>query len=234
MVAGVSKKENEGVTTKLKNDQAILFIGDSITDCGRREPEHRTLGCGYVQMFSDMLAVREPEKQVRVFNAGIGGNNLEDLRSRWVDDVLSCKPDWLSIKIGINDCNQWLGGENPLQSPERFAQVYEEILSVTEKNLPQTKVLLIDPFFAGLDEGHDLPESYRSKVLRTLPRYLETVARMSVNYCALHVCMHDIFREHFKLQHPSRFFPTEPVHPNSGGQMLIAESVYKALSDDAV
>ncbi|VGO15068.1 Acetylxylan esterase [Pontiella desulfatans] len=216
--------------TQLKSGQIILFIGDSITDCGRLEPQHRPLGCGYVQMIADMLAVRDPEKQVHVINTGIGGNTLEDLRSCWIDDALSYRPDWLSIKIGINDCNRWLSNESVLQSPEKFAEYYDELLALTVKSLPDTKLLFIDPFFAGLDEGQDLPDSYRSRVLKTLPRYLETVNAMSAKYNTLHVRMHAGFQEHFKLQHPSRFFPNEPVHPNSAGQMLIAESVYTALS----
>ena len=80
--------------TPLKDGQTFLFIGDSITDCGRRGP-NAPLGDGYVKFFHDLLLIREPDKSVRIINTGIGGNTVEDLRSRWVDDALSYNPDWL-------------------------------------------------------------------------------------------------------------------------------------------
>ncbi len=215
----------------IKNGETILFIGDSITDCGRRDPQHSPLGCGYVSFFADLCLVREPEKKIRVINTGIGGNTVEDLRSRWFDDALSHEPDWLSVKIGINDCNRWLSQGHELQSPARFAEIYEEILSVTVKKLPEIKMLLIDPFYAGLDKGEDMPDAYRAKVYRTLPEYLEAVGELARKFQAKHIQMHELFRKHMELRHPSVFFPNEPVHPNSAGHMLIAESVYGALSD---
>ena len=37
------------MSTTIKNRQTVLFIGDSITDCGRRAAE-RPLGNGYVNL----------------------------------------------------------------------------------------------------------------------------------------------------------------------------------------
>jgi lysophospholipase L1-like esterase len=219
------------MATMLKDREKILFIGDSITDCGRRDT-HRPLGCGYVQLFADMLSVREPEKKITIINTGIGGNTAEDLRSRWFDDALSYRPDWLSIKIGINDCHRWVTNSPELQSPAKFAEIYDEILGLTVKKLPRTKILLIDPFYAGLDEGNDMTGSYRGKVFKVFPEYLKTVGKMSRKYNTLHVLTHAIFLEHFKFRHPTVFFPNEPVHPNSAGHLLIAEAVFKTLSKD--
>jgi len=38
------------MATKIKSGEKVLFIGDSITDCGRRN-EARPLGVGYVKLF---------------------------------------------------------------------------------------------------------------------------------------------------------------------------------------
>ena len=81
----------------------LLFIGDSITDCGRRA-QHAPLGNGYVALVADMLKLHSPGSALRIINRGIAGNTIEDLRSRWSDHVLCEAPDWLVIKIGINDC----------------------------------------------------------------------------------------------------------------------------------
>ena len=52
---------------RIKHEQKLLFIGDSITDCGRRGRD-APLGCGYVKMFSDMLIGRHSNRAVTVIN----------------------------------------------------------------------------------------------------------------------------------------------------------------------
>ena len=218
------------MATCLKNGETILFIGDSITDCGRRDEQHRPLGAGYVSFVRDFLVVREPEKEINVLNTGIGGNTIEDLRNRWVDDMLSYKPNWLSIMIGINDCHRWCvdAANNELQSPEKFEEMYNEILSVTRKYLPDTKLLLIDPFYASIDIDGPL-NSFRSRIHVALQEYIAATDRMAASYNALHVKTNDIFHNHLKYNHSRICFPHEPVHPNHTGHILIAESIYVAL-----
>lgn len=211
--------------TKLKTGETLLFIGDSITDCGRREPQHAPLGCGYVRLVHDMLTIREPQKTITVLNRGIGGNTVENLRSRWADDVLALKPDWLSVKIGINDLNQTLGRDNDL-TPDRFEHHYDFILAQTVNRRPDCRLLLIEPFFMSRDT---LKDSYRAQVLRTIPDYIAVVRRMSRKYKTRLVKPHDLFQTQLR-HHPLSVFSDEPVHPNSAGHLLIAEAVYKALS----
>jgi acyl-CoA thioesterase I len=215
--------------TILKDQETIVFIGDSITDSCHREGPHRPLGAGYVNLFSTMLSVREPEKQLNIINTGLGGNTVEDLRDRWYDDALSYKPEYLSLKVGINDCARWVKDGCEMQSPAKFAEIYDEILAITVKKLPSTQILLIDPFFASFADDSDMPETYRGKMLRILPEYLDVVNKMSEKYQTRHIKTHEIFRNHFKYQHPSVFFPHEPVHPNFSGYMLIAEHVFNAF-----
>lgn len=221
------------MATKLKSGQTILFTGDSITDCGRRLDEHRPIGKGYVSMFNDMLIVREPEKQINVINTGVSGHALEDLRNRWMDDVIAHQPDWISIKIGINDSHaNILDPENrKLQAPEPFEKHFDQILSVTKDLLPNAQILLIDPFYGSLDTEGKLPDSLRDKVHKLLPIYLSIIDRMQKKYGTSRVKTHDIFHNIFKHQKPKVFFPIEPVHPNKTGHMLIAEAVYKILSE---
>jgi len=211
--------------TKLKSGESLLFIGNSITDCERRDERLRPLGWGYVRMVSDMLLVREPQKKITVYNRGVGGNNIGDLRSRWSDDVLEIKPDWLCIKIGINDINQTLCNQQDFP-PKKFEENYDFVLAQTVKRLPKCQILLIDPFFMSHDT---LDGSYRARVLKTLPDYIAVVHRMSRKYKTRLVKTHDLFQEQLKY-HKLGDFSHEPVHPNSAGHLLIAEAVYKALS----
>jgi lysophospholipase L1-like esterase len=129
----------------ISNDQTILFIGDSITDCGRRSTE-QPLGNGYVKLFRDLMIVRRPDCHVRILNKGIGGDRVTQLRDRWADDVLRHKPDWLSIKIGINDLIIRLADAEDSLSPQMYEEVYDGLLARTRDALPDCQLLLIDPF----------------------------------------------------------------------------------------
>ena len=212
---------------KLKSGETILFIGDSITDCGRRTTDV-PLGNGYVKLFTDMLIIREPKKTITILNKGIGGDIVIGLRDRWHDDVLRNKPDWLSIKIGINDLHRTLNKSPEVVPvpPPLYREAYEDILSRTKSALPKCKILLIDPFYISNDQS---PTSVRSHVLKLLPEYLKTTRDLSKKYGTLRVKTHEIFQRLLKTHEPDTFCP-EPVHPNLTGHMVIAESVYAALA----
>jgi lysophospholipase L1-like esterase len=211
--------------TKLKSGDTLLCIGDSITDCGRRGPE-APLGGGYVKLLADLLAIREPEKTIRLINKGIGGDNVLGLQNRWSDDVLRHRPDWLSVKIGINDLHTVLRGHADPIAPERFAAAYDDILGRTRKALPACRLLLITPFYISSETSAN---SFRRQVLDALPAYIRVVEQMSRRHRTRLVRTHDLFQRLLKSHEADRFCP-EPVHPNLAGHLAIAEAVYDALA----
>lgn len=208
--------------TKIQNGQTVLFIGDSITDCGRRGAE-RPLGAGYVKLFHDLLILREPEKKVNLINKGIGGDNVVGLANRWSDDVLRHKPDWLSVKIGINDLHGMLRDPQNGISPRRFADNYMAILDRTVAQFPKCRLLLIDPFYLSLEKS---PNSFRHKVLELLPEYLAVVHQASRKFNTRLIRTHELFQGLLKHHEPDTFC-AEPVHPNQSGHLVIAEAVYR-------
>lgn len=203
----------------------VLFIGDSITDCGRRAAE-APLGSGYVRMYTELATARHPGRLIRYVNKGIGGNRITDLKERWRDDVLYHRPDRLSVKIGINDLHSMLRGAADAVTPELFAEIYEELLEVTKTELG-CPVVLLTPFYISTDRSG---QTFRSSVLEAIPRYLETVERMSERYGARLVKLHDIFQEHLKYRDADTFCP-EPVHPNHAGHMVIAQALLDATAE---
>jgi lysophospholipase L1-like esterase len=213
------------MATKLKSGESLLFIGDSITDCGRSDPQHAPFGCGYVRMLRDMLMTREPQKDITVINRGIGGNTVGDLRSRWQDDMLDHQPDWLSVMIGINDLNQTLCGQNDLL-PEKFEENYDVLLTKTREFLPNCQILLMEPFYMSHDTN---AESYRARVATVLPDYAAVVHRMSRKHKTRLLKSQQYFDAVLKYRSLDDLCE-EPVHPNSAGHLLIAEAVYNALS----
>jgi lysophospholipase L1-like esterase len=209
----------------VKDGQTILFIGDSITDCGRRGTE-APLGNGYVRFVSELATARYPERSIRYINKGIGGNRVTDLKERWQDDVVVHKPDWLSIKIGINDLHSLLMGLAGAVSPALFEETYDAILRETKREVG-CPVLLISPFYISRDRTG---QTFRSRVLDLLPQYLDVVYRMHERHGTRLVRLHDLFQRHLEYRDADAFCP-EPVHPHHAGHIVIAEAVMQALTD---
>jgi lysophospholipase L1-like esterase len=78
----------------------VVFFGDSLT-----EGIH---GASYLAALQDLIAEAPEHSPVRVINAGIGGDTVENLRRRLATDVAPHDPDWVVVFIGTNDCTTWL------------------------------------------------------------------------------------------------------------------------------
>ena len=118
-----------------QSGEKVLFIGDSITDCGRRG-DHAPLGSGYVKKVTELITAKYPERRIEYVNKGIGGDIVEGLEARWDTDVIAEKPDWLSVKIGINNASRQLGADIPNETylPE-WETCYRRILTRAKDEL---------------------------------------------------------------------------------------------------
>ena len=68
-----------------KDNEKILFTGDSVTDAGRARPVGMNAGLGnaYVAVVNNMLNAFYPELRLPVYNTGVSGNTSRDLAARW-------------------------------------------------------------------------------------------------------------------------------------------------------
>lgn len=212
---------------KLPQDQqTFLFIGDSITDCGRRD-HSRPLGNGFVQFFHDLWLIRHPATSLNIINKGISGNTAQDLRNRWHEDVLLKRPDWLSVKIGVNDLNRFLADSTLTDfSPATYEETYDQLLTATRDALGDIEILLISPFLITTDA---LPGSNRKKSLDLLEHYHAAVRQISRRHRTRFLDLHKLFQDRLQYHHPDTYCP-EPVHPNGSGHLLIAEHVYQTVT----
>ena len=122
---------------------SIVFIGDSVTDCGRDiEPP---FGDGYVREIS-----RTGKLTGDIINVGTSGHRLVDLEKRWQSDVLDHKPTMLSIAIGINDMWRRYDDNDPT-SVEDFRDRYRRILTWTKEEL-NPQFVLCEPFLLHVRE----------------------------------------------------------------------------------
>lgn len=210
----------------LRKGQKVLFIGDSITDNGRRT-ENRPLGAGYVRMSVDLVEARYPGRGITWVNRGIGGNTVRDLNERWTDDCIRHQPDWVSVMIGINDMNRWLGGSDDPVPPEDYEVLYDGILSRVSKET-RARLIVMTPFYMSTIRPDEEMEHHRGRMATGLVTYSRIAERLARRYEAILVRPQKAFERQFKTREPNDFCD-EPVHPNASGHLLIAHSWLAAV-----
>ncbi|MBN1136947.1 MAG: SGNH/GDSL hydrolase family protein [Anaerolineae bacterium] len=210
---------------KLADGDRLLFIGDSITDCGRAWPvgERAGLGDGYVALVDSLLAAWYPERHVRVLNTGIGGNRVTDLRARWQSDVLDLKPDWLSVMIGINDV--WRHFDSPFEPHQVAIDLYENTYhALLERTRPMLKgLVLVTPYYL---------ESNRSDPMRRrMDQYGEVVKRLAAGLGAILVDVQAAF-DRYLAHRPARSLADDGIHVDQTGHTIIARTWLTTIGFD--
>ena len=151
----------------------ILFFGDSITDArrGRESAFNDRFGVGFVMQVAGELLLENPLKY-EIINRGIGGERIVDLYARIKKDVWNENPDVLTILEGINDISHDVWHNNGVEF-ERWIQMYQKLLEETREKLPDTKIIVAEPFvLRGEISNKDFNEydkiRERSKALKNL------------------------------------------------------------------
>ena len=196
----------------------ILFQGDSITDCGRRDCggagfNNWGVGPGYPGMVAAELWAKYPE-QFEVVNRGISGNRVVDLYARWKVDCLNLMPDVLSILIGVNDTWHELGeGKNGVEVP-RYERIYRELLQWTIDTLPGIEIVLIEPF-VGDQEGV-------AALVDEVAERREVVRKLAKEFNTKLIAGQELFDEAKKLA-PMSYWLADGVHPTPAGHKLLTK-----------
>ena len=210
---------------RIAANSKLVFIGDSITDCGRARPVgeglFEAIGKGYVGLVSGLLGSICPERHIRVVNMGSSGNTVRDLNARWQTDVLDLKPDWLAIMIGINDV--WRQFDLPLQ-PETHVGIAEYEATLRElvtRTAPTLKgLVLMTPFF--IEPNPQEPMRAR------MDEYSAVVKRLAKESGAACVDVQAAFNQVLAHCHPGAL-AWDRVHPNVTGHMVIARAFLRAV-----
>jgi lysophospholipase L1-like esterase len=79
----------------VKPGDKVAFLGDSITQQGQGSPG------GYVQLVGSALAANGVK--IEIIGAGISGHKSNQMLERLERDVLSKKPQWMTLSCGVND-----------------------------------------------------------------------------------------------------------------------------------
>jgi lysophospholipase L1-like esterase len=184
----------------------IVFIGDSVTDCGRRDDAPDYLGEGYVRLIAGTL----PER--RIINVGINGNRVVDLRDRWHIDVVEQKPDILSVYIGINDTWRRYDSNDPTTAAS-FEADYRACLADIGG---ASTLILVEPFVLPVN---DEQESWHED----LDEKRAVVARLAEEFGAGFVPLQSVLAAAAE-DRGATSLAQDGVHPTEIGHRLIADA----------
>jgi len=187
-----------------------LFIGDSITDAGRRTDPSGFLGAGYVRHITEL----DPgEPRLRVVNRGISGNRARDLRERWATDCLDVAPGILTILVGVNDTWRRYDSDDPTDATA-FARDLEWMIA-TARDVGIADITLMEPFLVPLDEDQ---ARWRAE---DLDEKIDVVRTVAATHGTALVPLDGAFTEQARLDGPLSVID-DGVHPSAAGHELIA------------
>lgn len=204
---------------RIPDDAVVLFQGDSVTDAGRNRSVKKSMGYGYAMIAASWFSALYPERKVKFFNRGIGGDRIKDLLERWDEDFVPLAPTWVSILVGIN--NTWRAFDaNDPTPPDVFERQYRRLVSRIVTQLG-ARVILCDPFMLTVLPGQD---EWRAD----LNPKIAIVRQLAQEFGAIHVPLDSIFAE-ASARRKAKFWLPDGVHPSDTGAALIAQSWLTAV-----
>ena len=209
----------------LAPDRKIVFVGDSITDCGRIRPigegAFGALGNGYVSFIDAFLGATRPDLRLRTVNMGAGGDTVRDLETRWQTDVLDLAPQMVSIMIGINDV--WRQFDAPLQKethvgPEEYRDTLDRLIARTTPRVE--RILVASPFY--------IEPNKKDAMRARMDEYGAYAHEVAIQHGAVWIDVQAAFDALLRHVHPNAL-AWDRVHPNATGHAAITRAFLKAV-----
>ena len=204
----------------LRDDDRIIFFGDSITQLGVNPG-------GYVTLVDQ--AIGGAGFDVEVIGAGISGHKVPDLQERLERDVLSKDPTIVFVYIGINDVWHWelaktrdhLRGT----TPEDFESGLLDIIGrMKDYNI---RVILCTPTVVGEQKGGVNPLDEMLDEYAAISRKVAQVA--DIQLLDLRKAFIDYLDENNVENAYQDMLTYDGVHLNDRGNQFLASLVLDAL-----
>jgi lysophospholipase L1-like esterase len=203
---------------KSDKKKKIVFFGDSITQAAVNKG-------GYIDVLQNMLQQKGVDQQFELNGAGISGNKVYDLYLRMEADVLDKKPDVVVIWIGVNDV--WHKSSSGTGTDfDKFGKFYDAVVKKIQKQ--GAKVIIVTP--AAIGEKNDFSNTQDGD-LNSYSAWMRKYA--ATNQLGL-VDLRKIFHEYSVANNPNNdakgILTTDGVHLNEKGNALVAEEMWKPIS----
>ena len=202
----------------VKAGDKVAFLGDSITQQGQGSPG------GYVQLVGSGLAANGV--QIEIIGAGISGHKSNQMLERLDRDVLSKKPQWMTLSCGVNDV--WHGPNGvPLEDYKK------NITAIVDKaQAADVKVVLLTSTMIKEDQSN--PENQK---LIGYNEFLRALAKEKKCLLAdLNADMQAALAAAVKAQpKPAKgnYLTADGVHMAAAGNQMMATGVLKGFGLNA-
>lgn len=205
----------EGIA--VKSGEKIAFMGDSITADGMGSPS------GYCRLVISGLDVNGVT--ATPIAAGVSGHKSNQMLERLERDVLSKKPEWMTLSCGVNDV--WHGNNGVPLEPYK-----KNITEILEKcKAAGVKVMILTATMIGEDAANA-----NNQKLAAYNDFLRQLAKEQ-NYLIadLNGDMQAALKK-IGSNGKTNVYTRDGVHMNPKGDMLMAESILRAfgLNDEQI
>lgn len=200
----------------LRNNDRIVFFGDSITQLGVKPN-------GYISLIRDSLMKELPT--IEIIGAGVGGNKVPDLQARIDKDVLAKKPTIVVIYIGINDVWHSITPGQVGTPKDKYEAGLEEIIGKIQ--VTGARVILCTPSVIGEKKDG------KNQLDAQLDEYSE-ISRRVAQKTKIELCdLRNAFVGYLKLHNPDNddkgILTVDKAHLSDKGNRLVARELLKAL-----
>ena len=198
----------------VKSGEKIGFLGDSITAGGWSSP------AGYVRLV--MAGLKANGIDAEAVPAGISGHKSNDMLARLEKDVLSKKPQWMTLSCGVNDV--WHGAKGVLldQYKENITKIVDTATAAGAKVVITTATVIYEK----LDSPQNVQLAPYNDFLRALAK------EKNLPLADLNAMFHERIKA--ENQPDKKVVTSDGVHMNGEGNKLMATGVLRAMGlDDA-
>ena len=202
--------------------KTVVFQGDSVTDAMHSREDDRFLGSGYVTMTAGKIGVEFPGKY-QIYNRGVSGDRIVDLYARMKTDILSLKPDILTVLIGVNDTWHAYGPDNGVPVG-KYEKIFDMLLCEIREELPRCRIFILEPFVLhGCDTKDIFDEFYADIVLRQ-----QACRRLCEKHGLTYIPLQKKLEE-LAGKTSNDYVLFDGVHPTFAGHEVISRELYKVL-----
>lgn len=199
----------------------IVFLGDSITDAGRKESPNQ-LGYGYVNIFSEQL--NKQNQQLNIINKGVDGQFTEQIAQSLHPECIFLHPDYVSILVGINDIGLLVASDvseqEKLYMLEDSIRAYHEMLFDLSRETT-AKIITLEPFIFPKDGAFEEWMPWQKKMSKN-------IRKLARNYGASFVPLQEPLEQKIEeLGYDA--ITTDGMHLTSTGHEILAALVKESF-----
>jgi lysophospholipase L1-like esterase len=202
----------------------VAFVGNSITDGGHY---HSYIWLYYMTHF--------PHRRITCFNSGIGGDVIKQIYDRFNSDVLSKKPNVITLTWGMNDSGyfEWYrkDGEDVMKNEMGVSYKYYGLMEKKLEALPNIRkiIILTSPYDENTKFTNKNLFPGKAKALAGIIAFQEAAAKKEgwpiVDF------YHPMSAINTERQEKDSLFsltPNDRIHPDNDGHMIMAYLFLKA------